>query len=210
MKKLLCLVVALLACSSGLQAQNKSRGLWASLSEGKQKKVFVSWRMRKTDDVFKTTYKLYADEKLVATLKDRTNVGLPLSYKNATFRLEVLDKQSKLIDSQGGVSCDPAFYHNIKLNHPADVIWSDGSTITYTPNDCSAYDMDGDGEQEIILKWAPSNSGADLKATAPAILVISSTARRCAASTSDLTCWQAAGSPFFATISMEMAREKSS
>lgn len=170
MKKLLCLVVALLACTSGLQAQNKSRGLWASLSEGKQKKVFVSWRMRKTDDVFKTTYKLYADEKLVATLKDRTNVSLPLSYKNATFRLEVLDKQSKLIDSQGGVSCDPAFYHNIKLNHPADVIWSDGSTITYTPNDCSAYDMDGDGEQEIILKWAPSNSGADLKATAPAIL----------------------------------------
>ncbi len=31
-------------------------------------------------------------------------------------------------------------------------------SITYTANDCSVGDLDGDGEYEIILKWSPSNS----------------------------------------------------
>jgi rhamnogalacturonan endolyase len=32
------------------------------------------------------------------------------------------------------------------------------STFTYSPNDASAADLDGDGEFEIIVKWDPSNS----------------------------------------------------
>jgi len=31
-------------------------------------------------------------------------------------------------------------------------------TITYSPNDASAADLDGDGEYEIVLKWDPSNA----------------------------------------------------
>ena len=46
----------------------------------------------------------------------------------------------------------------------------DGTVVPYSPNDCSAYDMDGDGEQEIILKWDPSNASAVCTATAPPIL----------------------------------------
>ena len=34
----------------------------------------------------------------------------------------------------------------------------DGETCTYTPNDMSAADLDGDGEYELILKWDPSNA----------------------------------------------------
>ena len=33
-----------------------------------------------------------------------------------------------------------------------------GEPFTYTANDCSVGDLDGDGEYEIILKWSPSNS----------------------------------------------------
>ena len=42
--------------------------------------------------------------------------------------------------------------------------------VTYTPGDCSSYDMDGDGEQEIIMKWEPSNAGAVCTPTGPQIL----------------------------------------
>ena len=42
---------------------------------------------------------------------------------------------------------------------------------SYTPNDASYCDMDGDGEYEIILKWSPSNEkdAASSGATSPAI-----------------------------------------
>ena len=46
----------------------------------------------------------------------------------------------------------------------------DGTVVTYTPGDCSSYDMDGDGEQEIIMKWEPSNAGAVCTPTGPQIL----------------------------------------
>lgn len=46
----------------------------------------------------------------------------------------------------------------------------DGMVVTYTPGDCSSYDMDGDGEQEIIMKWEPSNAGAVCTPTGPQIL----------------------------------------
>ena len=32
------------------------------------------------------------------------------------------------------------------------------SHYTYSANDCSVADLDGDGEYEIIVKWDPSNS----------------------------------------------------
>jgi rhamnogalacturonan endolyase len=34
----------------------------------------------------------------------------------------------------------------------------DGRVCTYSANDCSVADVDGDGEYEIILKWDPSNA----------------------------------------------------
>lgn len=154
---------------SNLFSADKSRGLWASLTTD-EKSVFVSWRMRSTDAPKSTTYKLYADGNLVATLNDRTNVKLSKSYQNSVFSLEVLDKEGNLIDSQEKVSCQPHFFLNLKLDVPANYRMSDGTEVTYSPNDASAYDMDGDGEQEIILKWEPSNAGATCTATGPQIV----------------------------------------
>ncbi|HHY84401.1 MAG TPA: hypothetical protein GYA07_02515 [Verrucomicrobia bacterium] len=33
-----------------------------------------------------------------------------------------------------------------------------GGAYSYTPNDCSAGDLDGDGEYEIVVKWEPTNA----------------------------------------------------
>lgn len=52
----------------------------------------------------------------------------------------------------------PAGYLPIALQKPADGITPDGRTYTYSANDASVGDVDGDGQYEIILKWDPSNS----------------------------------------------------
>lgn len=147
-------------------AAKQSRGLWAC-NTGKN--VYVSWRMRSTDNHRNTTYKLYADGNLVSTLTDRTNVSLSSNYERSTFSLEVLDKDGVVIDSQSGVKCDANPHRHLQLNHPGTYRLPDGTVVTYSPYDCSAYDMDGDGEQEIILCWE-GGTGALATATAPPIL----------------------------------------
>jgi hypothetical protein len=36
--------------------------------------------------------------------------------------------------------------------------WRDDGTFSYTANDATMADVDGDGQQEIILKWDPTNA----------------------------------------------------
>ena len=36
--------------------------------------------------------------------------------------------------------------------------WRDNGQYTYSANDCSAADVDGDGQYEIVVKWEPSNA----------------------------------------------------
>ena len=52
----------------------------------------------------------------------------------------------------------PAGYLNIPLNRPEGGTTPAGQSYSYTPNDASIGDVDGDGEYEIILKWEPSNA----------------------------------------------------
>lgn len=52
----------------------------------------------------------------------------------------------------------PAGYLPIKLDKPDGGTTPDGKPFTYSANDASVADVDGDGQYEIILKWDPSNS----------------------------------------------------
>ncbi|WP_374152853.1 rhamnogalacturonan lyase [Pseudarthrobacter sp. WHRI 8279] len=49
-------------------------------------------------------------------------------------------------------------YLPIKLDKPADGISKDGKPYTYSANDSSVADLDGDGSYEIIQLWNPSNA----------------------------------------------------
>ena len=52
----------------------------------------------------------------------------------------------------------PEGYLPVKLRKPADGIAPNGWTYSYSANDASVADVDGDGQYEIILKWDPSNA----------------------------------------------------
>lgn len=52
----------------------------------------------------------------------------------------------------------PAGYIPIALDKPADGVTPDGRAFSYSANDASVGDVDGDGQYEIILKWEPSNA----------------------------------------------------
>lgn len=157
---------AVMATTSLDAMADGSRGLWACRSGNN---VYASWRMRQSDAPKSTTYKLYADGNLVGTTTSKTNVSIPGNYANATFSLEVLNKEGEIIDTQEGIKCDETSYRLLLLNHPGTYKLPTGNVVTYSPYDCSAYDMDGDGEQEIIMCWE-GGTGATAEATAPPIL----------------------------------------
>lgn len=127
--------------------------------------IQVEWRMRATDDPTQTQYCLYANDRLYGTFRSKTTVRLNKSmYANATFSLVVKDKEGNEIDRQEGVKAWSNPYLDIPLEAPVIKSASaDTAIVKYAPLDASAYDMDGDGEQEIILKWDTSWTGADSK-----------------------------------------------
>ena len=66
--------------------------------------------------------------------------------------------QSLVLDKTVSNSGKSFPYKTLKLEVPAAQTMPDGEKCTYTPNDMSAADLDGDGEYELILKWDPSNA----------------------------------------------------
>lgn len=49
-------------------------------------------------------------------------------------------------------------YFEVPLQRPPDGVTPGGDTFSYSANDGSIGDLDGDGNHEIILKWEPSNA----------------------------------------------------
>ena len=109
---------------------------------------YVSWRMLGTDSEG-VTFDLYRDGQLVKEGIRETFVtdnGTKDSKYKVVAKLgsEVVDesKETKTWDK----------YLTLQLDCPT------GSGCTYTPNDMSVGDVDGDGEYELFVKWDPSNS----------------------------------------------------
>ncbi|WP_022770383.1 rhamnogalacturonan lyase family protein [Butyrivibrio sp. NC2007] len=49
-------------------------------------------------------------------------------------------------------------YQEFQLNRPSDQTMPDGTSASYTANDMSVGDLNGDGDLELIVKWYPSNA----------------------------------------------------
>ena len=49
-------------------------------------------------------------------------------------------------------------HYDLPLQKPADGVTPKGEAYTYSANDVSVGDVDGDGQYEYVVKWDPSNS----------------------------------------------------
>ncbi len=114
--------------------------------------MMVSWRFNANDDD-KAVFKLYRDNTLIYT----SNAGDATCYLDKSGSSSSKYKVETVVN--GNVvstdSCDLITnknYFDIPLNVPT------GSGCTYSANDCSVGDVDGDGQYEIFMKWDPSNS----------------------------------------------------
>jgi rhamnogalacturonan endolyase len=160
---------------SSMQMEKLGRGVVAFRSGNK---VVVSWRMLRQDpsgagfDVYRNGVKL---------------THKPMS-QGGTFFIDEKPLTSDATYTVKGGSCDGSFtltaqspdgYLAIPLQKPVstDSTWVYGGRmrrggnagqrqpasptrqlVTYTANDASVGDVDGDGQYEIILKWDPSNA----------------------------------------------------
>ena len=137
-----------------INREQLDRGVVA-IRQGKQ--VVVSWRTLTSDavgqafDVYRNGKKLnaqplckggtyYIDE---APLAGGATYEVRGGGKNGCYQLRA--------DAPEG-------YLPVKLQKPADGITPDGRTFSYTANDASVGDVDGDGQYEIVLKWDPTNA----------------------------------------------------
>src|SRR5262249_21622403 len=60
--------------------------------------------------------------------------------------------------SESSMNVPSTGFLTIPIQPPAGGTTPDGVSYTYSANDASVGDLDGDGSYEIVLKWDPSNS----------------------------------------------------
>lgn len=127
--------------------------------------VLVSWRVLATDPA-NTTFKLYQNGNHVADIaaNEATNYFVSGASASDVFTVDtyvggmMTEKANTAVMMGIKNSGQSGSYLEIALQKPADQTMPDGSTCSYTPNDCSVGDVDGDGQYEIFVKWDPSNS----------------------------------------------------
>ncbi len=133
------------------QMEKLGRGVVAlpASSSGK----FISWRLLGTEDVDRTTFDVLRDGKAVKSNLADVTCYTDTGGSNANKYQIVTKVDGVAIDTTEAVSPWSNYFYQLHLDRPAD-----GSNYTYSPNDCSVGDVDGDGEYELFVKWDPSNS----------------------------------------------------
>ena len=164
----LALLGSLLLAGSTLaqrQMDNLGRGVVAMRTGPSS--VYVGWRLLGTDPS-DTKFNLYrvtggSTNLVAASVTNSCNFvdnGAAQPSAHSWFVQPVLSgvtqANSKSFSMPAGAPVGQ--YINVPLAPPPDGVAYDGVAYTYNANDCSAGDVDGDGEYEIVLKWDPSNS----------------------------------------------------
>lgn len=162
MKKKICSVIMGLLVSVAMQAQvtpvsqmeKLGRGVVALASSGSGK--FVSWRYLGTDDPVRTTFNVIRNGVVIKEGLAVTNYKDTGGTNSSEYQIATL-VDGEVVDISTPVKAWENAWLKLPLNRPAGGSNSSGS-YTYSPNDCSVGDVDGDGEYELFVKWDPSDS----------------------------------------------------
>ncbi|WP_454192922.1 rhamnogalacturonan lyase [Paenibacillus sp. Marseille-Q7038] len=120
--------------------------------------VFVSWRLLGTEGTG-VTFNVYRDVvKVNATpIMNSTNLQDAAGTTSSKYTVRAIVNGTEQAASSA-VSVWGSNYLSVPLSKPAAGTTPDGVNYTYSANDASAGDLDGDGKYELIVKWDPSNS----------------------------------------------------
>nr|WP_236059621.1 T9SS type A sorting domain-containing protein [Chitinophaga rhizophila] len=119
--------------------------------------VYVGWRMLGTDpasigfNVYRNGVKLNA-----APITNSTNYVDNVTT-NGSYTIRPVVNGTEQAPTNA-VNVWTNNYRTIPLQIPPGGTTPSGEAYTYTANDASVGDLDGDGEYEIILKWDPTNA----------------------------------------------------
>ena len=133
--------------------------------------TFLSWRLLGTDDEERTRFDVLCNGKVVKSNLYETNCTYGNTNKTSQYQI-VTKADGVPVDTTEAVTIWSNIYKKVVLDRPANSItkpytttinketvsFPNGQTYSYTPNDCSVGDVDGDGQYELFVKWDPSNA----------------------------------------------------
>ncbi|MGI9177133.1 MAG: PKD domain-containing protein [Pirellulales bacterium] len=149
------------------QVEYLTRGVNA-ISIGSSK-VYVNWRMLGTDsaaiafNVYRSTDGAAAVKRNsvpITTTTDFTDTSVTTTKSNTYFVRPVINGVEGEASEPFTLPANSPVqqYRSVPLQIPPAGVTPAGEAYTYSANDTTAADLDGDGDYELVVKWDPSNS----------------------------------------------------
>jgi rhamnogalacturonan endolyase len=113
----------------------------------------IAWRLLATDRPG-TRFTLWRDGHAIARIGDKDASSIHDREGTATSRYILTEGSARPKGS--GLTPWKDGYLAIPLDRPADRTTPDGERYSYSANDVSVGDLDGDGRYELVVKWYPS------------------------------------------------------